>query len=65
MRAKPIIQIDLNGNVVSAYPSTYHAEESTGIDRTHILKVLKGRGRTRTGNFTWKYERSAKNEKNN
>lgn len=67
MRAKPIIQYDLSGNMISEFPSTYHAEAATGIDRTHILKVLKCRGgRKRTGEFTWKYgEETARNEKNN
>lgn len=54
---RPIIQLDLKGNKIESFPSTYHAQEKTGIDREYILKVLKGK-RRRTYNFTWAYENS-------
>jgi hypothetical protein len=49
----PIVQIDLNGNIVNHFISLYEAEEITGINATSISKVLNGHIKT-AGGFFWK-----------
>lgn len=58
MKAKPIIQMDKQNNVLAHFKSTYDAEKITDIDRAYILKVLKGRRKSTFG-YKWKYENAS------
>lgn len=51
----PILQIDMDDNVVGEFYGAAHASQETGIHRQTIVGVLKGRGRT-AGGYKWKYK---------
>jgi len=52
---KPIIQKDLNGNLISRYNSLIEAQYETGISRKSISKVLRNINKT-AGKYCWEYE---------
>jgi hypothetical protein len=51
----PIVQMDMQGNVLGSYYSTREAEKVTGIDGSCISKVCKGK-RKSAGGFLWSYK---------
>lgn len=51
---KPVSCYEFNGTLVATYESGVHAEKETGINRSHISQVCKGK-RNQTGGFIWKY----------
>ena len=52
---KPVEQYNIDGELVGTYPSATAAQEATGIDRSSICNVLKGRFKT-AGGYKWKYK---------
>lgn len=53
LRCKPIIQLDMQGNIIAEFVSTAQARRVTGF--SGILNVLKGRSLT-AGGFYWQYK---------
>lgn len=51
----PILQLDLDGNIVNEFYGATDAFAKTGIYRQTIVGVLKGRGKT-AGGYKWKYK---------
>lgn len=49
----PVVQMDLDGNVIREWDSQLDAKKELGI--THITDVCKGRSKT-AGGFRWKYK---------
>ena len=56
---KPIIQIDMNGNVVAEFVSAAQAKRETGI--SGILHALKGRSK-HSGGFKWEYKEDSEKD---
>lgn len=50
----PVIQFDLEGNEIKRFLSIKEVEDEFEYDRSRIIKVCKGRGKTAYG-FKWKY----------
>ena len=56
---KPILMIDLNGNVIREFRSCYDASRFTGLSRTIIRYCCIGNKRNKTaGGYKWKYKES-------
>lgn len=53
-RMRPIIQCDLNENIIAEYPSVKLASESTGISSSDIVKCAKGKILNKK--YIWKYK---------
>lgn len=53
-RSKPIMQMNLNGDIVAEFGSGHEAMRLTGVPQQNISKVLKGK-RNSAGGFIWKY----------
>lgn len=54
--SKPVIQYDLDGNVVAKYPSAQEAHRQTGLLRSNISNCCRGVNYVKTvGGFIWKY----------
>ena len=51
---KPIIQKDVNGNVVGTYFSMHEAERKTGVNRNNIRECANGKRKYSKG-FSWEY----------
>ena len=51
----PILQLDLDGNIVDEFYGATDACAKTGIHRQTIVGVLKGRGKT-AGGYKWVYK---------
>ena len=51
---KEINQYDLQGKLVNTYPSLAEAEKMTGIRKSTICSVCKGKGKT-AGGYRWSY----------
>ena len=51
-RAKPIVQLDKNYNLIGVYESSRIAQEKTGCDQSSIIKCLKGKYKT-CGGYKW------------
>ena len=49
---KPVIQKDLDGNVIAEFSSRLEAERVTGVDNRHISNCCKGTRKT-AGGFIW------------
>lgn len=52
--SKPVIQYDLDGNILNKFVSVREAEEKTGIDNSLIIRVCKGKQKL-THNFIFRY----------
>ena len=52
---KPVVQLDLQDNVIAEFPSAIAAEVATGVSRTKICVVCKG-VRPRAGGYHWRYK---------
>ncbi|MGB2525666.1 NUMOD1 domain-containing DNA-binding protein [Flagellimonas sp. SN16] len=50
---KEVVQLDLDGNEIKWFPSIKEASETTGIDRSVIIRALKGKVKPRK--YNWKY----------
>lgn len=53
-KRKPIIQKDMNGNIVAVYSSLTEAKEATGIDTSSICSCCRGDYHT-AGGYKWEY----------
>lgn len=53
--SKPVLQFDLNEELVASYPSIDKANELTGINISSIGMCCKGKRNT-SGGFIWKYK---------
>lgn len=53
--SKPIVQLDVDGNIINEFMGAQHASDITGIHRQTIVGVLNGRGYT-AGGYKWKYK---------
>ena len=56
LNGKPVIQVDLQGNVLNHFVSLYDAEEKTGVNATSISKVINGHVKM-AGGYVWKVEK--------
>lgn len=54
-RLRPVLQYDLNANLINEYPSINEAWRKTGISAQHIGKCCKGE-RKSAGKYLWKYK---------
>ena len=52
--SKPVIQYDLNGNLIKEYPSASEVERQTGYAQTHISKCCRWLLKT-AYNYIWRY----------
>lgn len=52
-------QLDLSSNVLNVFDAVRYAEFSTGIDRSSIIRVCKGKVNT-AGGFKWRYSNASK-----
>lgn len=52
---KPVLQIDLNGNLVKEWDALKTAEREGNFDSGSICRVCKGRSKTHKG-YKWKYK---------
>lgn len=53
--SKPIIQYNLNKNIIKEYDSATIASKITSINRNCIIACCRGKQKT-AGNFLWKYK---------
>ena len=60
----PVIQYDLQGNLLAHYESIKQASDKTGVARCSISNVCRGR-RNKAGGFKWKYPSTYLKENNN
>lgn len=54
-KGKPVLQIDLNGNVIKEWTNMHDAERELGIDSSNIYKCCQGK-RKSVGGYIWKYK---------
>ena len=54
INSKPIIQMDLNGNVINVFKSIKEAAQQTNTNNGKICECAKG-GRKSAGGFKWRY----------
>ena len=54
-QSKPVLQYDLQDNLIKEYPSIHQAYRETGFDYRHIIKCCKGKYKTAYG-FKWRYK---------
>lgn len=54
-RAKPIIQLSLNGEIIREWKSIFYVHEELGIDKSAIYKCIKGKLH-QTGGYKWKFK---------
>ena len=52
--SKPVLQFDLNGELIRKWQSIQSAETALGIDNSHITRCCRGKLR-QTGGFIWRY----------
>ena len=55
--SKPVIQFDLNGNIIKEWPSQIEVERQLGINHSRISYACKTGGRT--GQFKWRYGKTS------
>jgi hypothetical protein len=55
VRSKPILQYDVNNNIIKEWPNAVKASEILNIKVASICNVLKNRAKT-AGGFIWKYK---------
>lgn len=60
-RSKPVLQFDIDGNLIAEYPSASEASRQTGICHQGIGQCCKGNPRnSHAGGYIWKYKEVAK-----
>ena len=52
--SKPVLQFDLNGELIRKWQSIRSAETALGIDNSRITRCCRGKLR-QTGGFIWRY----------
>jgi hypothetical protein len=52
--SKPVLQLNLQGEIIKEWPSITDAANCIGIDRGSISRVCKGKGRSAKG-YIWRY----------
>lgn len=55
VRLHPVVQYDLNANIINEFPSINEAWRETGISAQHIGKCCKGE-RKSAGDYLWRYK---------
>ena len=55
-QGKRVYQYDLDNNYINEYPSAAEASRQTGVNRSNISSVLRGKTKT-AGGFIWKQEK--------
>lgn len=64
--ARPVVQMDLEGEVIAIYPSMTKAEEATGINKIYISNCCDPLRKQKTaGGYKWKYAERQEIEKEN
>jgi hypothetical protein len=58
-RSKTYLQLDINGNLIKEWYSSYEIQRELGILQQNISKVCKGKRRS-AGGFIWKYKATQK-----
>ena len=53
-RRKKLYQLDMDGNLLNTYDTTYEAQYATGVHRCNISACCNGR-LTHAGQFKWTY----------
>ena len=53
--AKPVVQYDLEGNLIREYKSAIEAQQITGVNRSCICDVCKGKA-LKAGGYKWEYK---------
>ena len=53
--AKPVVQMDTEGNVIADYPSVIEAQRATGINRYLIRQCCNGKQES-AGGYRWKFK---------
>ena len=53
--AKPVVQMDMDGNVIADYPSAIEAQRATGINRYLIRQCCNGKQES-AGGYRWKFK---------
>lgn len=54
---KPILQYDLEGNLIKEWEGSIYASKALGISNPNIARCTKGRY-PRAGGFVWRYKES-------
>lgn len=54
---KPILQYDLEGNLIKEWEGSIYASKALGISNPNIVRCAKGRY-PRAGGFVWRYKES-------
>ena len=54
--SRPVLQLDLNGNIIKRYESGKDAFRQTGISHSHILECCAGKRYKTVGGFIWRYD---------
>jgi hypothetical protein len=56
--SRPVLQYDLEGNIIREYKSINEAWEKTGITRSHIANCAYGKYKTdRASGYIWKFKK--------
>ena len=56
-RRRPVVQMDLHGNIITVFQVLNEAGRKTGISPAHICDVCNGKRNT-AGGYVWKYSKS-------
>ena len=54
-KSKPVLQFDLDNNLISEYPSINEVQRQLGFFQNNIVKCCKGKSKQAYG-FIWKYK---------
>ena len=54
-KSKAVIQMDMDGNTISEYPSVIEAQRATGTNRYQIRMCCNGKYKT-AGGYRWKFK---------
>lgn len=58
-RYHPVVQMDMEGNVIAQYPSVQAAIDNSGVPKSSIQKALRGEYKS-AGGCLWRYDKEAK-----
>lgn len=62
IKTRPVLQYSLDKKLLNEYPSLTEASVQSGVSKSLICNVCKGKGKT-AGNFIWRYKDTPLNEK--
>ena len=54
--SKPILQFDIDNNLIKEWKSIHDAERALKIANTHISKCCRGKAKT-AGGYIWKFKK--------